>query len=290
MKASIAQATVAQLTSGQVDIGQLSVGPIAVGHLVVEGIQFKVRTGTAAFRNLRVTVGLIMNLDYAVDVTIFPIPTPFHWQGTIPLGNQSITFGLGDVTLPGLADFSVNVASLTADHVQATVAPLTNITLGPVTVEQLQARDILAPVPDLQLQGLGLGKITATGLNVPAATTSGLTIAHLTGQRLPMGTVHIPGMSLPEAGADDITAAALDVSGTSNDLKLEAPAGLLTITLRITPSARLQADELRLADVHSSAAITGIELQNVEMPYDVLNLTMGQLGIQTIDIPTIEMS
>jgi hypothetical protein len=67
--------------------------------------------------------------------------------------------------------------------------------------------------------------------------------------------VTIPALSLPEASLADVTSQGLDVSATTDRLALVADAGVLKVTLSVTPTAGVHTDELRLSGVRSSASI-----------------------------------
>lgn len=289
MKAAIPSVSIGKLTTEQLDVGQLNIGPMAVGRLQLDTVHLGLSTGEAKFQNLRVSVGLAISLDWRVEVRVPPFGS-WHWDGTIDMGTKTFAIGLGDVTLPGLETFSLDLGSVAVDGVQATIAPLMNIHLGSLLAEQVTITDAAAPVPDLQLLGIGLGRIVVDGLSVPGATAGSATVARVAGQAFPVGTVNINGLAIPEFSAGDIASGSIDASGTSNPFRFEADAGVLKLTLRVVPSAGTQADALTLSAVKSSGSIGSIELQDVVLPYEILNLTLGQLGIDSIDVPGIEVS
>jgi hypothetical protein len=47
---------------------------------------------------------------------------------------------------------------------------------------------------------------------------------------------------------------------------------------------------LEITDAAASATVGSIALNNVTLPYDVLNLTLSQVGIKTIDVPAFNVS
>lgn len=75
----------------------------------------------------------------------------------------------------------------------------------------------------------------------------------------------------------------------SNPFLFTCDVGVLDVTLRVTPGARLQADQLRLSGVRSSAAVGSIELRDVVLPYEVLDLTLSQIGLEALELPKIEV-
>jgi hypothetical protein len=71
---------------------------------------------------------------------------------------------------------------------------------------------------------------------------------------------------------------------------LHADLGILEITLSVTTTARFQIDELRVENIKAASRIGAIELTDVVLPYEVFNLTLSQIGIETIEIPQLEVS
>lgn len=184
MQASVPELAAARLSVQQVDIGQLNAGPISVGRLVLDDMRVDVSTGTAAFVGLQVTVDLDMSLEWAVRVKV-PVVGGWTCDGTIELGGHSCSVTLGDVTLPGLQAFTLDLAGLSVDGISATVAPLHALRLGPLVADGLAVSDVLAPVAGFTLSGMGLGRLAVDGAGVPAVSASAATLTRLSGQGLP---------------------------------------------------------------------------------------------------------
>jgi hypothetical protein len=288
VNAAIQEVSIARVGVSQIDVGQLSVGPLSVGSLVLETTHVDVSTGSAQFRNLRVTISLRMTIDWEVSITI-PLAGTFGFDGTIDLGTPSITVPLGDVSLPGLQSLSLDLPSLTVENLAAAVGPIRDLRLGALVAENIRARGVVAPVPDFQLLGLGLGRVAVEGLSVPAASAADATVGSIRGGSVPLGTVTIPNLALPQAALGDLTSQAVDVGATSNPIAFVADAGVLKLTLTLTPAARIRTDELRISGVRSSATIREVRLTDVVLPFEVLNLTLSQIGIDTIQVPEIEV-
>ncbi len=288
MKSTLPETRIARLDVARVDIGKLNAGPLTVGRLVLEPTRFDLSSGAVRLRNLQVTVGLRMVLEWEVSVSILGFPK--RWDGTIDLKDQEIIVNLGDIDLPGLESFSIDVPNLTVDNISAVVGPLSDLQLGALIIEQVNAQSVVAPVPDFALSGLDLGSATVTGLAIPGATAAKTQFGRVQGQAFPLGTVTLPPLTLPQANIGEVRAQAVDVNKTSNPFEYFADAGILKVTLRVIPSARMRADELAVTGLKSSGSIGRIELTDVVLPYEVLDVTLSELGIQTIEIPTIEVS
>ncbi len=289
MKLTSTEIDLAAASAATVDIGQLAVGPISVGALTLDGTHVEVSTGAAQIRHLRITLTLAMVLDWEVSVSI-PVVGDFGWTGTIDFGSHSVTVDLGDVDLPGLQSASIDLATLDVSDVSAVVGPLSDLHLGPLLANALEVRGLVAPVPELQLAGLGLGRLAVAGLDVPGASVEAVRIGAVTGGSLPVAEVALPGLDLPQADVGDLRAGQLDVDGTSNPFGFRSDAGVLKVTLRVTPGARTRADELRLSGIRSSAKVDSIRLTDVVLPFEITDLTLSQLGITALTVPALEVT
>lgn len=288
MKMDIPAATLDRVTVAQIDVGQLNAGPLTVGRLVLDGVRVDIGTGAARFTNLSVSVGLSISVGWEVSVSI-PGLGSWGWDGTIDLGTASATIPLPNVTLPGLESISLDLAELTVDNLQALVAPLSRLQLGPLVAEQVRAGDIVAPVAGFDVTGAAIARIALEGLGVPAARAD-VEIGRVQGDAFPLGTVTIDGLAIPQAAAPDIASLGFDVQAHGDPVRFVADAGVLKLTLDVTPSASLHADELRLTNVRTNGAVGSVQLHDAVLPFEVLNLSLSDIGVETIDVPKLEVS
>lgn len=288
MQVQVPELAAARLSVQQVDIGQLSAGPVSVGRLVLDDLHVDVHTGAAAFRGLVVTIDLAMVLEWRVEVKV-PVVGSWDWDGTIELGAHSCTIDIGDLSLPGLETLTVDLAALAVDGLAVQVAPLHDLRLGPLTADGLTVSDVLAPPAGFAVNGFGVGRVALDGAGLPGLTASAATAKHLSGRGLPLGDVALGPLALPQADVADITSSGLDAAGTSAPFLFTCDVGILDVTLRVTPSARLQADELRLSGVRTGATVGSVVLHDVVLPYDVLDLRLTQIGVETVALPKIEV-
>jgi hypothetical protein len=288
MKALIPDAQIDRLTIGQISIGQLNAGPVQVGRLVLNDTRASIRTGVAVFRNLRVQLQLELMLRWEVRVDLAVLQKT--WSGSILIGKQTPVITVGDLALPGLQRLDMSLATLSVDQLQAQIGALHDLDLGGATAEHVRIADVTAPVQDITIAGLGIGGISVEGLGLPAATAGATTVTRLRGDALPLGTVTLPAVELPAAGAGRVVGAGLDTTAVSNPIAFTADTGLLDVTLEVVPGSRLLADELVLDGIDVGLAVGAIELHDVVLPYEVLDLTLSQIGVENVDVPKIQVA
>jgi hypothetical protein len=289
MRATVPTTSVGKVSAGRIDVGQIDAGPISIARLVLDSMHLDVSTGTATARNLSVEIDVAIALDWSVTVSI-PFIGDFGWSDTIDFGTLSATIPFGDVTVPGVRALKIDVPEIAVSNLSAVVGAIRNLQLGPLVAEKIAARNVVAPEPDFTLSGLGLGTVVLGGASVPHAAVGEVTVVRMHVDALPLGTVTIPGLSLPRTAVGDIVSEGLDVSASSNPYRFPVDAGVISVTLWVTPSAEIKMDELRITNVAAAASLGAITLQDVVLPYDVMNLKLSELGIETIAVPTLEVS
>jgi hypothetical protein len=289
MKATVPQSSIGKLSVRSVDVGEVDAGPISIAKLVLDSIHLDVSTGAVTARNVNITIGVTLSLDWSVGVSIDGIGS-WGWNGTIDLGSQSATVPLGNLDLTGLKSLDFDIASLAVSDVEAVVGAIRDLKLGPLVAEQIAAQSLVLPDAGFAVTGLGLGSVEVEGLSVPAATGAQVTIGHAHGDALPLGTVTIPGLSFPRASIGDVVSDQLDASGDPDPYLFTADAGVLSVTLSVAPSAELTMDELRISNLRASASVGAVTLQDVVLPYDVFNIKLSQLGIDSLAVPALEVS
>lgn len=295
MKISIPQAGVGAARVQQVKVGEVRLGPAQVGRLTLSDLKLRTATGVAQLRNLRVDLTLKFALKWTVGLVI-DMPDPFgdvnlSDSGTLDLGSVTLGIGFGHITLPGLADLALDLPSLQVPDLSALIGPLRNLNLGAALAERIRVDGLVAPARGFTLDGLGLGSVSAQGLALDGATVAAATIGRVSGGSLPLAAIGIPGVTLPAVTLPRVRCG--HIAATANPVVTKLPtadAGLLKAALAVTTTAAFAMDELRIDGVKASASIGEIALKDVVLPYEILDLSLAQVGIEQIDIPQAEVN
>ncbi len=145
----------------------------------------------------------------------------------------------------------------------------------------------------LNIPPINIGDVTipgVTNIQLDAALDSA-SIAHLHGSPIQVPTFSANTLSLPSAQIPHVTSSApLDIPAQLSDFPIGFNGGLLVVTLHVIPFARMHVDHLDITDASASATVGTIVLHNITLPYDVLNLTLSQIGISSIGIPSFNVS
>jgi len=295
MKITIPQTKIASSRVQQVNVGEIRIGPVKIDQMTLNNVHVQGSTGIAEMRNVNLALTMAFGLDWRVGVTIsMPDGIPdvdFSDSGTLDLGTLRLGIGLGDVTLPGLAALAFDVSSLVTNDISAMVGPMKNLNLGAALAERIQTQNLVAPASGFNINGLGVAGISGAGIGIPDAAVAAATIGRLSGGSLPMPDLRIPGVELPQTTIPSL--ASQNVDAASNPIVSKMPGvdvGLLAATLKVTTTAALHLDELRIDNIRAGATIGEIALKNVVLPYEILDVTLSQIGIETIDVPQLEVN
>jgi hypothetical protein len=295
MRAKIAQADIAKARVQRVDVGEVRIGAVHVDRLTIGNVHVQSSTGVAQMRNVVVALKLAFGLDWRVGLKIsMPDGIPdvdFSDSGTLDLGTLRLGVGLGDLTLPGLASLAFDIPSLAVNDLNAVIGSLKNLNLGAAMAERIRAQGIAAPAGGFTVAGLGIAGARVDGVSVPDAAIASTTIGRVSGGTLPLAGLTIPGVELPDVLLPAVSSRNVDAA--SNPVVSKMPTvdvGLLAATLKVTTTATFHVDELRIDNVRASTSIGEITMQNVVLPYEILDVTLSQIGIETIEVPQLEVS
>jgi hypothetical protein len=288
MQTTIAEADVQRFGVGSVSVGSVGIGPIQIGQLVLTNLELNTAAAGAELRNFRVTISHHMTLDWHLHIEI-----PGHViddGGTEDLGTPTFACNFGNLHVPGLEYIKLDIASLSADNIAATANALSNLQLGAAVAEQIQARNLKLPAQGFTIAGLGIGGLRLGGFGVPAATLDTVTIGRVHGDAFPTSDMTLNNVALPSASVADIVSQSIDGVATPFGKAYHLDLGCLDLLLKIKPRAEAQIDQLTINGLTASTSIGKIELHNVVAPYELLNLTLSQIGIDTVQVPSVAIA
>ena len=292
MKLTVPQVSVQRAGLASISIGHVGIGPINVGQLVLENADINMSAAHAVLSNVRVTVTLRITVAWHVHVGL---PWPFDdidIGDSYDLGSPSFSLGVGNITIPSLDDVRITIPSLTAAGTAVSnVQPITNLQVPGASAERIDVRNVALPSQGFTLSGLTFDSVEGETVGVPEATVGSVSIGRVHGSPLTVPSLTLGGLRLPTVSIPDITSRApLDIPANLQARTFLMEAGLLRLTLTIRPSALSHVERLRITNASANASVGRVVLQNVVLPYDVLNLTLSQVGINVIGIPAFTVS
>jgi hypothetical protein len=285
MHTTISEADIQRSGVNTVSVGSVGIGPITIDQLVLTDFLMNVAGDGAFLRNLVVTVTYTMSLDWHLHIDL--PGKVIDETGTEDLDSPTFVVGFGDIRVPGIENIKIAIDSLALDNPSATINPAANLTLGAAVAEQIQAKNLKLPTAGFTLAGLGIGGLTIGGFGVPAATLDSVSIAKVTGDATPFGQMALNNLALPAVAIPDIIGQGVDSVATPKPKAFHLDLGCFEMTLKVNPTAEAHIEQLVINNVKANLSIGKIELHNIVAPYELLNLTLSQVGIETISVPTV---
>jgi hypothetical protein len=288
MLTTISEADIQRSSVNTVSVGQVGIGPVTIGQLVITDFDLSTAADRAVLRNFVVTVTYTMKLDWHLHIDL--PGNVIDDSGTEDLDSPTFIVGFGDIRIPGLENLKIDIASLAVDNPAATITPVSNIQLGAAIAEQIQAKNLKLPTAGFSLNGFGLGALNVGGFGAPAASVDSVTIARVHGDATPFGQMSLSNLAVPNLTIPDIVAQGVDSTATPKPKAFHLDMGCLDLVLKVNPTAQAHIDQLLIQNIKASTSIGKIELHNVVAPYELLNLTLAQVGIDTLSVPSVAIA
>src|SRR5229473_2504488 len=288
MLTTIPEADIAKASVNSISVGSVGIGPVTIGQLVITNLEVNTAADGAFLRNFVVTVTYNMKLDWHLHIDL--PGNPIDDSGTEDLDSPTFIVGFGDIRVPGLENLKIDIASLAVDSPSATVLPVNNIQLGKAVAQGIVAKKLELPTDGFSINGLGLGALNVGGFGAPAATVDSVTIAKVNGDTTPFGQMSLSNLGVPAVAIPDIVAQGVDSTATPKPKAFHLDMGCLDLVLKVNPTAQAHIDQLLIQNIKASTSIGKIELHNVVAPYELLNVTLSQIGIETISVPAVAIA
>jgi hypothetical protein len=288
MLTTISQANIQSAGVNTINVGQVAIGPVTIGQLVLTNLEVNTAADGAFLRNFVVTVTYNMKLDWHLHIDL--PGKVIDQSGTEDLDSPTFIIGFGDIRVPGIENLKIDIASLNLDNPATTISPAAGLQLGKAVAEQIQANNVSLPTGGFTLSGIGLGGLNIGGFGAPAAKLDSVTIGHVKGDATPVGSMNLSNLGLPSVAIPDIVGQGIDSTATPKPKAFHLDMGCLDLLLKVNPTAQAHIDQLIIANVKANLSIGQLELQNIVAPYDLMNLTLSQVGINTLSVPTVSIA
>jgi len=273
-----------------ISVGQIAVGPISVANLVLNNIDFSMSAAQAVLQNMTVKLTLRITAEWHVHVGLPDGIPDIDIGRTDDLGSLSFSLAVGNIVIPGLNNLQFHMPSLIAQNLSAAAGPL-SLQINNATAEQVHGTDLVVPTAGFTIAGLSLASLGGNGLGVPAANLGQASVGHLHGDPVRIQTFNLGALNIPAAQIPTISSSVpLSIPANLDPRSLGFDAGILRFAIHITPSVVSSIDRLEIKDANLNATVAQTVLHDITIPYDILNLTLSQIGLDTVDIPTFTIS
>jgi hypothetical protein len=275
-------------TIGKIGAGQVILGDTTIKNVILQNTTATINGGKALLQNVRLILELQFHLDWSVGFSVFGHHVGA--SGSDNLGSLSFPFTVGDIQVPALQNISLQIPSLTASGIKATLAPIANLALGEADLQNFEADNTDLPADGFALSGLGLGSLQLAGVEIPKTLTEKASLAALALQsNVVLPGAEINNLQLPAAAAGNISSPGLAFDALPSARSIGADFGVLKITLSVQPVAHTMIGALVIQDVKLAAAIGKLSLQEIQVPLKVLGVTLQQITLEKVKVANISL-
>jgi len=290
MQATIADLTAARAGVGRVSLGHVGVGPLRVRELSMTGTTLSMTGAQGLLQGVDVTVTLHISVEWHVHVGLPDGIPDIDVGDTVDLGSFGFSMPVGDITLPALDDLHFEIPTVTAQDV-AVPETVLSLELTGAHAEGVHASGTSLPSAGFLLAGLSLTSLEADAVTVPAVGVDRVDVRSLRGDPVQVPVLTLPAITVPTAQVPLVRSTApLTIPATLQGPSPGFNAGLLRVVLRIRPTVVTRVDRLELTGARATANVGAIVLHDVVVPYEVLDLTLSQLGVDAVEVPVLTVS
>ena len=290
MQVKVPQLAVGQAGVQTVSVGHLGIGPVTVGSLAINNAGVTLASGHGVMQNVQAMVTLKLSVEWHIHVGLPDGIPDIDVGDTYDLGSLSVSLPAGDIELPALSNLKFDIPALAAQNLAVNADPLSLQVTG-VAADTIQARDLALPRDGFTISGLSVGSLSAAGLGVPAASVAQATVGHLHGDPVQLAAVSLSGLQLPAVQIPSISSTIpLTIPANLESVGAGFDAGILRMIVHIQPSVLMSVQHLQITNANASATVGQLVLKNVTLPFDALNITLSEIGIDTIEIPNFTVA
>ena len=290
MQVKVPQLAVGQAGVQTVSVGHLGIGPVTVGSLAINNAGVTLASGHGVMQNVQAMVTLKLSVEWHIHVGLPDGIPDIDVGDTYDLGSLSVSLPAGDIELPALSNLKFDIPALAAQNLAVNADPLSLQVTG-VAADTIQARDLALPRDGFTISGLSVGSLSAAGLGVPAASVAQATVGHLHGDPVQLPALSLSGLQLPAVQIPSISSTIpLTIPANLESVGAGFDAGILRMIVHIQPSVLMSVQHLQITNANASATVGQLVLKNVTLPFDALNITLSEIGIDTIEIPNFTVA
>lgn len=284
-KVRIDQVNIRSGAINSLDVDKVLLGTATIERIQINGLSANLQNGAATLKNVRTIIELGFALEWKIDLGFIG-----SWSGSDNLGSIDIPFAVGDIAIPALNDIQLFIPSVEVPGVSALMEPLDNLHLGKTQITGIGVSDTELPNQGFALSGLGVGSMNVAGVNVPSATSKRASIQEVAPENhIVLPQASLQELEIPATRVDDIVSPSFGTTAVVSEKKLTADFGILSVTLKVTPTVHLNVASMAITDVELYAMANDLSLQNISLPVSMRGIKIDNVDLAEININQISL-
>jgi len=271
------------------DIDKVVLGDVDIDKVILAGTSASLKGADAFLQGVNIILNLSFSLELDIDIDFFGFGFG-DWSVNQNLGNLFFPMSLGDVRIQSLTNIDMNIPNLTADNLQANIAPVNGLDLNGAKIKKILANDTELPTGGFELNGLGIGGASINNLSIPGTSTQSVKIEEFE----PNSSVIFPGaelsnLKIPSAQVDNISTDEFGFDTMAAPRSIKADFGIVEIKLFVTPFINMNVNSMILKDITLEATVNKLKVQDIKVPIKIRGINMKDLVLNTVKIGEISL-
>ncbi len=268
-------------TAANIGVGRIELGQATIDRISISGMTAGLNAGQTLLEGVRGVLRIRVDFNFSVFGFDRHRRREFRFN-----------FNVGTVVVPQLEDIEVSAPGAVLSDTQVEVRPVDDLDLGGAQFRDLRIDGTDLPAAGFALNGLGLGEVRLSGVEVPATFTDSVLVGSFTPDnplRLPdtvARNIRLPDIEVPRVSST-APIHIPDITPTDLSLSMGVDLILLSVNVTVTPVIDLQMASLTINDISAAASIRQIALEDISAPVTLRNLRLGELELHEVTVNQI---
>lgn len=266
------------------EVDRIVLGDATIEQLILQNTSATLHSGKAYLSNVRTVLELRFTLDWWVDVWVYSD------SGTENLGSMYFNVNVGDIQVPSLQNINMAIPTITVNGVHATIPPITNLDLGGAALSNITVLNTVAPSDGFQVNGLGVGSMTLSEVDIPKTSTSQATVDQFVpNSQLLLPTASVNNLQAPSTAAGNIQSGNILMDAVTDKRGIPLNFGIFGLTIWVQPVAHMNIQAMVLQNVGLSATVGQGIIKNVRVPLDVQGVKINGIDLGGVQVAGVSM-
>ena len=261
----------------------------SVDKINIKNLSTNILCGAALLRNVRFILELHYRVNWEYDL---------KWlgsdSGTKELGSKAKPIPLHDIRIPMLQDIALDIPEAEVEGVEADIQPITNISLGGASFEDLAVNNTNLPSDGFSISGMDFESFELDSFGVPASDSENVSISQFS----PDNPVNLPGISVsgievPSISIDDVVSngavSIMDITSEDFEAPVFKIGHLFKVYFIVAPVFHVQIGELVLSELEASASIGSVSVDGTSTAFSADGIKLDGLTLNDLVVNQVKV-
>jgi hypothetical protein len=269
------------------NVDRIQFGTTSIGEIKLKDIDATASVGTTTVKDVKMSLDLrfVMELCLGIDFGIFD----WEWCGTLNLGTLPFPeVPVGDMSV-NMSNVKMLIDEVSVDPLNVKINAVRDVQAECLRASEIRLNDLNVPTDPFSLEGMDIDSMTLKDMDVPAVYADFLEVEGIHELQ-----ITIPEVTLPEFNLDAHVGKVTSTQDLKTDAEISKKSlpfsfGFGHLALHVYPTVHITIGELEITGVDISTRINFTEIKNITVPINIFDITMGELNIENINVPGLDL-